>query len=219
MFLARRDTMFARQLFLALGLVLISMTPQIALAQGSGDLCLADDHYLDDRKPGSLDGVLGSSRLAVEERLRELDPTQILFTEYLAPNCGGVYVDYYENQVAYSISTYSPREDEFKSLWEPDDADWTKEEGMEIVLSLLPADAVDRETLKDDEDEFMVVGSSETLLSQVPAEVYDCVYMFTGRDPVYGAYCYTLGFNELGGVTFVSAEFLVRVVPNDAISG
>jgi len=145
-----------------------------------------------------LDARLGGTRDGFEARYGAPIREDELFIEYDIEGCGTVFVGYYEGIIT-DITVFSPREGDTPYL-EPDDADWAISQAITIAEGFLPLDRAQETTNLDDPEWVLMDGTSEALLTQVPAEAY----AYVDNTPAQGEYQALLWKTTAGDISWIT---------------
>jgi len=136
------------------------------------------------------------------------------FLEYDIEGCGPVLMSDFEGNTVVTISVFAPRAGDDQDYTEPDDADWTIEEAMQIAGAFLPPDAVFNPPTGDRNppdpgmlaDHIVVTGTSQQLLEQVPPQAYD----YVDNSPTYGGFSYALFRTTTGDVSWMVIQLQIE---------
>lgn len=161
----------------------------------------------------TLDGRLGSTLDSFDNVYGAPDDDGP-FLQYDIEGCGPVLVSDHEGSTVVDISVFAPREGEDQDYMEPDKADWTVEEAMQVAEAFLPADAVLNPPTGNLDppdpgmlgDLIVVTGTSQLLLEQVPPEAYDDV----DNSPTYGGFSYALFRTTTGDVSWMVIQLEIE---------
>lgn len=162
---------------------------------------------------GTLDGRLGAT-LDSFDNVHGDSKDDGPFLEFDIEGCGPVLVSDFEGTTVVTISVFAPRAGEDQEYTEPDDADWTVEEAMQIAEAFLPDDAVFNAPTGDMDppargmlaDHIVVTGTSNHLLEQVPPEAYD----YVDNSPTYGGFSYALFRTTTGDVSWMVIQLQIE---------
>ncbi len=179
--------------------------------------CIANDNAGTSGQPnvdaGTLDGRLGSTLDSFDNVYGDPEDDGP-FLEYDIEGCGPVLVSDFEGNTVVTISVFAPRAGEDKYYTEPDDADWTIAEAMQIAGAFLPPDAVFNPPTGDMDppnagmlgDLIVVTGASQQLLEQVPPQAYD----YVDNSPTYGGFSYALFRTTTGDVSWMVIQLQIE---------